>query len=167
MPSNVLTFFPLDGYWRSEDSPDALGADGLPRALPLNGVLVDLIPRVPRGFSVFVDNLSIDGNTGSVGHDTSVSFPSRTARIHNGRLSTINVTDTPTISLLAETALLGLTADLLPETDGHLIYDVRFRGVVFDELPQSLENFGFRASTTSAGISLTDETLVRLPYEGP
>lgn len=127
---------------------------------------VDLIPRVPSGFSAYVSGLDVHGD-GSLVVNTSISFPPRTARIWNGRLSTINITDTPTIQLLSETSVLGLTADNLPETDGHLIYDVKFREIVFNEETQRLSNFGFRASTGTAGISLTDPTLVRLPYEGP
>lgn len=161
----ALTFFPVDGYWYTGDTPSPVETSPTPRVLVVRG-LVDLIPRVPVGFSVFMNNLDVHGD-GSLIADTSVSFPPRTARIWNGRLSTINIEDTPTIELLAETADLGLTEDMLPDTDGHLIYDVRFREVVFNEAFQSLANFGFRASTSATGIVLTDPALVRLPYGGP
>lgn len=128
--------------------------------------LVDLIPRVPQGFSIFVDDLDIYGDESLV-VDSSVSFPPRTARIWEGRLCTINVEDTPTIYLLAATADLGLDADVLPATDGKLIYDVRFRNVVFNGAPQRLSPFAFEAPSDNTPVVLTDPALSRLPYGGP
>lgn len=161
----ALTFFPVDGYWYSGDAPDPKGSTGAPRVLVVRGY-VDLIPRVPSGFSAYVNDLDVHGD-GSRVVDTSISFPPRTARIWNGRLSTINILDTPTIQLLSETSVLGLTEDNLPETDGHLVYDVKFREIVFNEATQRLSNFAFRASMDTTPVVLTDPALVRLPYEGP
>ena len=160
-----LTFFPVDGYWFASETPDDLGTTATPQMAAVQG-LVDLIPRVPVGFSIFIPDLDVRGD-GTLIADTSLSFPPRTARIWNGRLSTINVEDTPTIELLAETTDLGLDAELLPDTDGHLIYDVRFREVTFNQAPQAISHFGFRASTDDTPIVLTDPALVRLPYGGP
>lgn len=160
-----LTFFPVDGYWWTWDTPDPVGTTPAPRRVVVQG-LVDLIPRVPQGFSIRVDDLDVLGD-GTLVVDTAVSFPPRTARIWEGRLSTINVEDTPTIQLLANTSVLGLTEDLLPDTEGKLIYDVRFRNVVFNGKPQRMEPFGFEAPTTGATVVLTDPALVRLPYGGP
>lgn len=161
---SVLTYFVVDGYWYSGDSPDYAGTDGTPVISPVSGY-VDLIPRVPQGFSVRVDQLDVFGDASLV-VDTDISFPARTARIWNGRLCTINQTDTPTIELLANSAVLDL-ATALPETSGALIYDVRFRDVRFDNAAQTLENFAFEAPTDNTGVSLTDEALARLPYAGP
>lgn len=160
-----LTFFPVDGYWFSGDYPDPLENTPTPRILVVRG-LVDLIPRVPPGFSIFLNDLDVHGDASLV-VDTSLSFPPRTARIWNGRLSTINVEDTPTIELLANTTDLGLDAELLPDTDGKLIYDVRFREIVYNQATQSLSNFAFEAPTDDSTVVLTDPALARLPYEGP
>jgi hypothetical protein len=160
-----LTFFPVDGYWYAGETPDPKGTSSAPRILVVRG-LVDFFPRVPVGFSIFINDLDVHGD-GTLVVDTSLSFPPRTARIWNGRLSTINVEDTPTIELLSETADLGLDADILPDTDGHIIYDVRFRDIVFNGVPQKLSNFGFQASTDASPIVLTDPELERLPYGGP
>jgi hypothetical protein len=165
--ANVLTYFDVDGYWYSGDAPDVRGTDGAPAFSAVTGY-VDLIPRVPQGFSVRVDELDLTNDPAGSGTvvDTDVSFPPRTARIWDGRLSTINQTDTPTIQLLANTAVLNL-AVLLPDTEGKLIYDVRFRDVRFNNAPQALANFAFEAPTDATPVSLTDDALVRLPYAGP
>lgn len=157
----TLTYFTVDGYWYSGDAPSYRGTSGAPVLSAVNGY-VDFIPRVPQGFSIRVDNLTIDGKT----VDVDVSFPARTARIWDGRLCTINQNDTPTIELLANTPNLNLD-NLLPETDGKLIYDIRFRDVRFNNADQVLANFAIEAPTSAATIVLTDDTLTRLPYAGP
>lgn len=158
---NSLTFFTADGYWLSASPPDPRGTDSTPRVLVVSA-LVDFIPRVPKGFSVFVDQLDNDG----IIADTSVSIPMITGRIWEGRLSTINVEDTPTVELLADTTVLGLSGRL-PETGGRLVYDVRFRDVVYAQATQALSNFGFYAPDAAVTVSLTDDQLERLPYGGP
>lgn len=165
MPVNTLTYFPVDGYWRAPVAPDPLGSVATPRLLVVSA-LVDFIARVPSGFSCYVDNLDVgDGQTG---YDTSVSIPTITGRIWEGRLSTINVDDTPTVQLLADTTVLGLsTRTELKDTNFHLLYDVRFRDVVYAQQVETLKNFAFYASTSSAPIVLTDDQLTRYPYGGP
>jgi hypothetical protein len=157
----TLTYFTVDGYWYSGDAPSYRGTTGEPVLSAVNGY-VDFIPRVPQGFSIRVDNLTIGGKTA----DVDVSFPARTARIWDGRLCTINQNDTPTIQLLANTPNLNLDK-LLPDTGGKLIYDVRFRDVRFNNAAQVLANFAIEAPTSSATIVLTDDTLTRLDYSGP
>jgi hypothetical protein len=160
----ALTYFPCDGYWYSVDSAHARSSASAPRLLPIFG-LVDLIPRVPKGFTFRVDSLDIPG--GPTATDIDVAVPARTGRLWNGRLCTINAVDSPTVELLSETSVLGLTPDVLPETQGRLIYDVRFRDVTYNGVPQHISGFGFYASKTNAAISLTDFNLERLPYGGP
>lgn len=159
--ASALTYFTVDGYWYSGDQPSYRGTSGAPNVSAVNGY-VDFIPRVPQGFSIQVDQATIDGVTADIDY----SFPARTARIWDGRLCTINQTDTPTIQLLANTPNLNL-AKLLPQTGGKLIYDIRFRDVRFNNAPQVLANFAIEAPTSATTLSLTDDTLVRLSYAGP
>ena len=158
--SNTLTYFAADGYWLAAAPPDPTGTDPTPRVLVVSA-LVDFIPRVPAGFSVFVDQL----DHGGIVADTSVSIPMITGRIWEGRLSTINVEDTPTVELLADTPVLGLaTRPELADTKGRLVYDVRFRDVVYAQATQALSNFGFYAPNDASTVVLTDEDLDRLNY---
>jgi len=163
--TNTLTYFAADGYWYSASPPDPLGTSATPRFLVVSA-LVDFIPRVPVGFSCFVDQLDLGDGLGAF--DTSVSIPTITGRIWEGRLSTINVEDTPTVQLLADTPALGL-ADRpeLKDTNGRLVYDVRFRDVVYAQAVQALSNFGFYASQDDTTVVLTDDALQRFPYAGP
>jgi len=165
MPVNTLTYFPADGYWFAAAPPDPKGTDPTPRFMVVSA-LVDFIPRVPPGFSCYVDNLDV--GDGVTGYDTSVSIPMITGRIWEGRLSTINVEDTPTVELLADTPVLGLAGrEELKDTNFRLLYDVRFRDVVYAQRVEKLQNFSFYASQSSAPIVLTDEDLERFPYAGP
>jgi hypothetical protein len=158
--ANTLTYFAADGYWLTAAPPDPVGTSSTPRILVVSA-LVDFIPRVPAGFSVFVDQL----DHGGIVADTSVSIPIITGRIWEGRLSTINIEDTPTVELLADTPVLGLaTRPELASTKGRLVYDVRFRDVVMAQGVSTLVNFGFYASEDNSPIVLTDEELDRLAY---
>jgi hypothetical protein len=166
--ANILSFFPCDGYWYSVDSALARSSGSEPRLVPIFG-LVDLIPRVPKGFTVRVKELDQSNDPAGTGTvmDTDVAIPARTGRLWNGRLCTINAVDSPTVELLSETAVLNLTPDVLPDTNGRLIYDVRFRDVTYNGVPQHISGFGFYASQSAAAISLTAFELERLPYGGP
>lgn len=164
--SSTLTYFPCTGYWFAIEGPELTGSTSNRRTL-ITQALVDIIPRVPAGFVAYVDQLDVYGDASLV-QDTAISIPTLTARIWEGKLSTINVDDTPGVQLLADTAVLGLIdREELSDTGGRLIYDVRFREVVYNLRPQALSNFGFYASQSSAGVVLTDESLDRLPYGGP
>ena len=163
--TNELTYFAADGFWYAIDPPDPLGSSSVPRLLVASG-MVDFIPRVPVGFSCYVDQLDLDGGT-TIG-DASVSIPTSTGRIWDGRLSSIYGEETPSVELLADTTILGLIdRKELVDSGGRLIYDVRFHDIVYSEQSQALSNFGFYAPTDASTIVLTGTTLERLPYGGP
>jgi hypothetical protein len=94
-------------------------------------------------------------NTAVNSANTAVAIAPVTARILQGELQTINTEDTPGLTLLANSAVLGLTS---------LIYDVSFSNVVYASAGRSLTNFAFTAPTTATVVDLTDPALTRLPY---
>lgn len=102
------------------------------------------------------------GSTAS-SRDTAVAIPPRKGRIWNGTLSTIDVTDTPGVELVANTDQLGLNAAQIPS----LIYDVRFSQVTYSRVAQEVSNFAFVAPRTGGSVCITDPSLDRLDYQGP
>lgn len=159
--ANVIEYLPVDGYWFSADAPKARGTTNVPQLLPIFGY-VDLIPRLPEGFTAHVDELDQTNNPAGSGNvaDTDLAIPTVVGRIWAGRLSTINTVDTPTVLVVANMPCLGL--------EGKLIYDVRFREVTYNLLPQHISPFAFEAPLgQTSPILLTDNELERLPYGGP
>lgn len=105
--------------------------------------------------------------------DTSIALdPVFNARIWEGRLSVIDVTDTPGFNLPAASAAVLSAIAGLPQavrqelnmpTD-QLIYDVRHKSVVFARSDQTLFNYAIAAPAIGASVCLTDPDLVRLAY---
>lgn len=95
--------------------------------------------------------------------DTAVAIPARNGRIWNGTLSTIDVTDTPGVELVANSAPLGLAGRGISS----LIYDVQYSNVTYAKGPQTLTNFAFTAPVDSTPICITDPALLRLDYARP
>jgi hypothetical protein len=167
--ANVIEYIDVDGYWFSVDAAKARGSVNVPQILPVFGY-VDLIPRVPEGFTVLVKDWDHENNPAGTGlvADTAMAIPVQVGRIWNGRLSTVNTVDTPCVKVVANTVALGLTPEVLPETEGKLIYDVRFREITYNQLPHHISPFAFEAKPgVITPILLSDKELERLPYEGP
>ena len=91
--------------------------------------------------------------------NTAVAIPTITARIYNGVLCTIDITDTPGVQLTANSPELGI--------NGNLIYDVAFSSVSFNGASQYLAPFAFMAPTYPETICLSDPNLNRLDYALP
>lgn len=94
-------------------------------------------------------------NTAELSANTGLAIAPVLARIYEGELQTINQAGTPGVSLLSNSAPLGLTS---------LIYDVSFTQVVYASKIQNLTNFAFTAPTDTTPIDLGSPTLTRLPY---
>jgi hypothetical protein len=95
--------------------------------------------------------------------DTAVAIPPRKGRIWNGTLSTIDITDTPGVELVANSPALALQEAGFTS----LIYDVQYSAVTYNKGPQTLKNFAFVAPVDSTSICITDPALSRLDYVGP
>lgn len=91
---------------------------------------------------------------------TAIAIPPRIGRIWTtGRLSSINVTDSPNVELVSNIPALGLPFDL--------IYDVTFSAVRFNGINRDLAPFAFLAPVDASAICLTDPSLERLKYQPP
>lgn len=162
MTGTSLTYFQLTGEWVDVEMPALTGSTDALVIQKVSGY-VDLIPRLPVGFAALINDYDVVGD-GSVIRDTSVALVTVTARIWSGVLSTINRTDTPGMSLVANVGL-GLGAPL--------VYDVNFFQVVYAEAGRKISNFSFVApSTSGVTICLTDPDLVKgeyapISYGGP
>lgn len=155
-----LTYFTATGYWYDVESPLTGGSTDQLQFLVVSA-FVTFTPRVPVGFTVQVADLDLgDGNSGS----TSLALAPITARIMSGQLSTIDVTDTAGIQLLANSTPISSFLTSSDVQSGNLIYDVSFTDVVYAEVDQTLSNFAFTAPTSSTTVCITDPTLTRLPY---
>ena len=94
--------------------------------------------------------------------DTSISIPTRQARIWSGVLSTIDYVDTPGVMLTANSPALNLPAAYSP-----LIYDVAYSAVTFNNQPQVMGNVAFQAPTDNTGVCITSPDTALLNYETP
>lgn len=149
----TLELFEVTGDFRAVVAPATSGSTNIPQITVITGT-VDFIPRLPQGFLAYVD----DYDLGSGDYrDTAIALPTVTARITEGQLCTIDIEDVPGIELVAHTdALVGVD---------ELIYDVRFRNVVFNRSDQTLTPFAFTAPHDDTPICITDPLLTRLPYQ--
>jgi hypothetical protein len=95
--------------------------------------------------------------------DTALAIPPRKGRIWNGTLSTIDVSDTPGVELVANSPALALQDQGITS----LVYDVQYSSVTFDGSSQVLNNFAFVAPVDNTAICITDPALHRLDYQGP
>lgn len=155
----------VTGDWRGITVPVSSGSTNVPQIQVITG-LVDFIPRVPRGFQFFVSDYDLYGD-GSEVRDTAISLdPVFTARIWEGRLSTINKDDTADFKLPAN--IPALRASLQAQGLGaDLVWDTRFRSVVFAEDDQALLPFAWVApNDATTTVCLTDPDLERLGYQG-
>lgn len=151
--TTTLTMFEVTGTWRAVVAPATSGSTNVPVITVITGT-VDFVPRLPLGFLAYVN----DYDLGSGDYrDTAFALPTVTARITEGELCTIDVEDAPGIELTAHTdALVGVD---------ELIYDVRFRNVVYSRSDQILNPFAFVAPHDDTPICITDPELIRLPYQ--
>ena len=158
-----LVYHTVSGSWKDVEQPDPAGTTNLPQYLVVSA-LVDFIPRFPPGYAPIISSLDIGS---SVTPDSMLVIAPITGRIVHGELETINVVDTPGVQLISN--FPALAARLLTDgvCDGQLIYDVRFRNVVYNSEVLSLTNFAYVAPSDTTGVSLTSAGLVRLPYAGP
>jgi hypothetical protein len=143
-------FFPVTGNFNAIADPPLSGTVNQSAAQPVNA-LVTFTPRVARGQQFFIG-------------DTAITLVPLTARIYNGVLSTLDTADTPgsaqqRFQLVANTAALNLGGDL--------IYDVTYTDIMFSGSLQYLAPFAFKAPTDSTPVCLTDQDLVKLPYQPP
>jgi len=102
------------------------------------------------------------GSTASSG-PTGVVIPTRQGRIWAGVLSSIDVTDSPGVDLVANDPLLNLIDQNIPS----LIYDVMFTQVQYNSTLGTLQNFAFSAPPDTTPVCLTDPTFPRLSFQPP
>lgn len=167
--STQLAYFTATGFYYDIESPAASGSTNADKFTGITGAFVTFTPRVPSGFTVLVDDLDLgSGNTGSaaiaLAPITGRVFPTVVGGASVWQLSTINVSDTPGIQLLANSAPISsyLTAQGI---QGGLIYDVSFTDVKFAGKDRSIQNFAFAAPVDNTGVCITDPDLVRLAYQ--
>lgn len=141
----ALTYFTVTGDWRSSEDPMASSTTSTPQVRPVSG-FVEFSARLPNGFAIHVGSFDVGGAT----RDTAILLAPRRARIWDGRLCTINVADTPSVQLVANTPELGLTEPL--------IYDVTFSDIRYNGTDQLIQNFAFIAPTNAGSVCITDDT---------
>jgi hypothetical protein len=153
--------FLVTGHWRDEEAPSRSGSTPNLTAGVVSA-FVTFRPRVPRGFTAYVNNYDVNGD-GSVVEDTGLILPGVEARILTGRLSTINAADTPGVHLLSADPVLHLAELGIP--DGDLYYDIDFTQVQYARLTgQPLRNFAIKAPPDTTPVSLTSSSTVRYPF---
>jgi hypothetical protein len=95
---------------------------------------------------------------------TAISIPPRQGRIWAGRLSSIDVVDSPGVELVANDPALNLIDQNIPT----LIYDVTFSQVTLVEgIQGTLANFAFAAPADATPVCLTDPEFPRLTWQPP
>lgn len=151
MTVNTLTYFTVTGHWYDVEAPITSGSTNTPQ-FQVVSAFATFTPRLKPGTVAYVANLDLGGGLSA---NTAVALAPVMARILNGELEVIDQADTPNIKLLANTAVLGLSA---------LVYDVSFTNVVYAGAARTLSNFAFTAPTTATTVDLTDPALTRLPY---
>lgn len=159
--TNSLTFFQVDGAWRDvqEHIPSDVG-DIDPQVDDVSAY-IDFFPGTEKtvlagGLTLYVPDYETYG-------DTELSIAPITGRTINGKLCTIAVGDPVGVKLVADSAWLGMQAQM----DDDLFYHVRYRNVTYDSVLQRLPQFAFKAPTTNTAVRLTSPTLVRYDYRGP
>lgn len=166
MAIKQLVYFEVTGFYIDVEQPDLVGDTNEPELRYINA-FIDFIPRVPQGFTINVAGLStlINGKVETL--DTAIALSTITARLHLGKVSTIDPTDVEGIRLIANSPELQEQLTAAGINDGELIYDVRFRQVTYANGDRILKNFSFVASHDDSPINLTDPTLQRGAYQGP
>lgn len=165
MALTELVYFTVTGFYIDVEQPSVTGDSNAPRLEYVNG-FIDFIPRVPQGFSINIAGLStvINGKLETL--DTSISLATITARLHLGKVSTIDPTDIEGIKLLANSAEVKSQLSAADINDGELVYDVRFRNITYAGQVKVLRNFSFIAPEDDSPINLTDPALERGEYLG-
>ncbi|MCV7174770.1 hypothetical protein [Mycolicibacterium sphagni] len=92
---------------------------------------------------------------------TGLVIPTRQGRIWNGRLASIDRTDSLNVDLISNDPTLNLSAQNVPT----LIYDVTFTQVSYDSITVGLQNFAFSAPVDDTPICITDPTLPKLAWQ--
>lgn len=156
-----LTRFLVTGNWNDVENPPLLGNSN---TLTLNTISATITfwPRLPNGFTAFVENLDLQSSPETSGN-TAVAIAPVQASIVGGVLVSNVIGDTPGVQLLSNSASLNLASQNIPA----LYYDIQFNNVVFSGVGQALENWAFIASTDSTAICLTSPGLERYAYSGP
>jgi hypothetical protein len=96
--------------------------------------------------------------------DTALSIPARQGRIWAGQLSSIDVSDSVGVELVANDPALNLIDQNIPT----LIYDVTFSQVTLVEgIQGKLANFAFAAPADATPVNLTDPEFPRLTWQPP
>lgn len=152
MTVNQLTYFVVSGHWHDVEAPDPSDNTNNLQFQVITA-FVTFTPRLKPGTVEYITNLDLGGGNSA---NTALAIAPVTARILQGELQTINREDTPDLHLLANSAVLGLTAPL--------IYDVAFTNVVYASTAQTIKNFAFTAPIDTTPIDLTDPALTRLEY---
>ena len=162
-----ICYFQCVGYYSDIENPDLTGSTNVPLQNIITG-LVTFHPRVPNGTVLYLANLDLTNQSEGYTHQhTAVGLAPIVARILSGQLQSINVGDSPGVSLLANTPNVSAALIAAGVPSGILIWDIAFSSVVFGEAAQQITNFAITAPTSPVTISLTDPALVRLPYLGP
>jgi hypothetical protein len=161
---------PHTGAFYEIESPPPSGTTNADKFTGITGAFVTFTPRVPNGFTVLVDDLDLgSGNTGStaiaLAPVTGRVFPTVVGGASLWQLATINVSDTPGIKLLANSAPISSYLTARGIQGGALIYDVSFTAVKFAGQDRSIQNFAFTAPTSNTGVCITDPDLTRLTYD--
>jgi hypothetical protein len=159
--TNTLVYFTATGYWEDIEAPDPAQTSGTPDVNTFTA-FVNFYPRVPPNYTLYIPQLTTSTGT----FDTGIELAEIRARITNGKLVTINRSDTEGIQLLANTAPVATALTASGITTG-LVWDVEFTDVVYAGKPRTLKPFGFAAPATSSTVSITSPSLQRLPYCGP
>ena len=160
MTNPTLTYFAVTGYFFDVESALPGGTTSALQFEPLSA-FVSFYPRVPAGFTARVDNLDFSGTP----HDTALAIAPVLGRIYEGKLSTIDQSDTAEIKLLANSA--AISSEIALVSSAGLIYDVCFTDVTYAGAARVLTNFAFTAPVDTTAVNLTDPTLTRLTYAGP
>src|ERR1700712_4621925 len=98
MPSRPAVF-QVSGDWRDYEAPTLSGSTDNLQVQVLTG-FVTFSPRVPPGFLAYMDDFDLSGD-GSIHRNTGIAFPPIQARIWEGQLATIDVSDTPGMQLVS------------------------------------------------------------------
>ena len=164
--------FKVTGTWNALVDPYLAGSWSFPETIHVQG-LVTFTPRIPAGSICYQDSKA------------ALALAPRYARIWDGQLANINVTDSRDVYLQANTSALNLL-DSAGLTE--LVYDVVFSKVSFGGKPttwqttpdgvpaptitvsgvQKITSFAFVAPTDPREpVCLTDPGLKRLAWQKP
>ena len=136
------------------------GTLGNTAMLPLVPTWSDLIDV--NGYDCTITVVTTAVGSPQITAPTSISIPTRQARIMAGVLSTIDYVDTPGVQLVSNSPLLALPSPWYP-----LIYDVAFSAVTFNDANQVMANFAFVAPPDNTTVCISDPALEKLNYAAP